>query len=250
MSSALPWYKRDVDAWRGGTRGMDLELRGFYSELLDAMWDAQGPIPNDDRKLAMMVCCNVRTVRKLLPQLIARGKVKETPEGLVNERMSKEIGETASRSIRSQFDRNSKRIRPEFDAKNPKNPTNSTRDLEVEEELRNKKEEDSHLPMPEKAEARACEFPSDLVEDVKGWIGNGITDAGARHWLQTVARMATPRALEEAHSHTVKAWATGVVRDPASYFRTTAERVSDGKPVKLPKISAREALAQLEAENV
>lgn len=80
MSSALPWYKRDVDAWRGGTRGMDLELRGFYSELLDAMWDAQGPIPNDERKLAMMVCCNVRTVRKLLPQLIARGKVKETPK--------------------------------------------------------------------------------------------------------------------------------------------------------------------------
>lgn len=248
--SGLPWYKRDVDAWRGGTRGMSLELRGFYSELLDAMWDAQGPISSDERRLAMIVCCNVRTVRKLLPQLIALGKVRLTPEGLINERMSKEICGAPSRSIRSEFEANSKRIRPEFETKNPKNPINSTRDLEVEEELRNKKEDKSHQPMPQKAEVRACEFPSDLIEDVKGWIGNGITDAGTRHWLRTVARMATPRALEEAHSHTVKACITGAVKDPASYFRTTAAHISAGKPVKLPKLSAREALAQLEAENV
>lgn len=29
LRRSLPWYKRDVDAWRGGTRGMRMELRGF-----------------------------------------------------------------------------------------------------------------------------------------------------------------------------------------------------------------------------
>ncbi len=134
--SSLPWYKRDVDAWRGGTRGLSLELRGFYSELLDAMWDRQGPIPNDDSKIAIMVGCNKRSVRKLLPHLIACGKVKETPEGLVNDRMIKEISDANSRPIRSEFDLNSRPIRSEFDLKNPKKPMFSTRDLEEEKELR------------------------------------------------------------------------------------------------------------------
>lgn len=136
----LPWYKRDVDAWRGGTRGMSLELRGFYSELLDAMWDRQAPIPNNESKIAMMVNCNKRTVRKLLPQLIALGKIVETADGLTNARMAREIDGAqpgSSRPIQTELDRNSRSIQPEFDPKNQKNPMISTR--EVEEELRTEK---------------------------------------------------------------------------------------------------------------
>jgi len=132
--SALPWYKRDVDAWRGGTRSMSLELRGFYSELLDAMWDRQGPLPNDVEKLSMIVGCNPRTVRKLLPQLIAANKLLELPEGLMNRRMEKEIIANATKSIRAELEPNSKGIRAEFDAKIPKNLMFSTRALDLEEE--------------------------------------------------------------------------------------------------------------------
>jgi len=149
MSRRLPWYKRDVDAWRGGTRGMSLELRGFYSECLDAMWDLQGPIPADPERLAMMICCNPRTVRKLLPQLVDLGKLELTPEGYTNPRMQGEIidanspanrGEFGSNSggIRGEFGGNSGRIRGEFDARNPKNPMISTRDLEEGEEEKDK----------------------------------------------------------------------------------------------------------------
>jgi uncharacterized protein YdaU (DUF1376 family) len=138
MSQTLPWYKRDVDAWRGGTRALSLELRGFYSELLDAMWDAQGPIPSDVEKLAVTVCCNPRTIRKLLPRLIALGKIIETPNGLLNKRMQTEIQDAASKRIPSELTSNSARIRSEFDRKIPKNPMNSTRVLEVELRTKNK----------------------------------------------------------------------------------------------------------------
>lgn len=133
---------------------MSLELRGFYSELLDAMWDRQKAIPNDDAILAMMVGCNKRTVRKLMPQLVALGKIKVTADGLINERMSKEISEANSRPIQREFDLNSKRIRPEFDVKNPKKPMFSTRALEEEEELRKKHRD---LVLKEVEEARAYE---------------------------------------------------------------------------------------------
>lgn len=159
--SALPWYKRDVDAWRGGTRGMSLELRGFYSELLDALWDRQKPLENDETKLAVMVGCNKRTVRKLLPQLIALGKLKETPVGLINERMSRDIFDANSRPVRSEFASNSSGIQVEQTRKNPKNPMNSTRALELEEELRTKRNFDL---FKKQEEARAYEATLEQVD--------------------------------------------------------------------------------------
>ena len=134
MSKQLPWYKRDVDAWRGGTRSMSMELRGFYSECLDAMWDLQGAIPAEPEKLAIMLCCNPRTVRKLLPQLVALGKLVRTNDGYLNARMADEIEAAGSKPIPREFDVNSNGIGAEFEPNVAKNPMFSTRVLEKEEE--------------------------------------------------------------------------------------------------------------------
>lgn len=138
MTKKLPWYKRDVDAWRGGTRAMSLELRGFYSEFLDAMWDRQGPVENDVNKLAVTLCCNPRTVRKLLPQLIALGKIIETPDGLVNARMMSELSAAIGREFRS----NSASIQSEFEPKVPKKRVFSTRDLDPDQEEESESDQD------------------------------------------------------------------------------------------------------------
>ena len=243
---------------------MSLEMRGFYSELLDAIWDAQGPVPSDPRKLAMMVCCNVRTVRKLLPQLLALGKVVETAGGLMNNRMASDIRKPNSASTRSEFDLNSRPIRPEFEAKNPKNPMFSTRDLEGEEERREeeeKKERKSHQPTEQVAEG-LCEVDSvsrlvledalqQMVADAQSWIGNGATQAGARKWLSAMCLTTSKAAVAKSYQWTLKGMASGAVRDPANYWAATAERFQRGVNVPLPKgrLTAREALAQLEAEN-
>jgi hypothetical protein len=121
---------------------MSLELRGFYSECLDAMWDLQGCIPADVEKLAVMICCNPRTVRKLLPQLVGLGKLKLTESGYINPRMDVEISGANSPRVRTQFEGNSKGIRAEFDAKIPKNSMFSTRDLEEEKEEEEEEEKE------------------------------------------------------------------------------------------------------------
>lgn len=149
MSRCLPWYKREVDAWRGGTRGMSMELRGFYSECLDAMWDLQGPLPTCPMKLSVMLGTNPRTVRKLMPQLIGMGKILVSKTGYANRRMMVEIGvtfeldeapsqtpfELNSAPIQIEFGSNSAPIQSEFNSKVPKKVMISTRVLEVEEEV-------------------------------------------------------------------------------------------------------------------
>jgi hypothetical protein len=93
MRQKFPWYKRDVTAWRTGTRGAhwDLELRGFYSEFLDASWELQTQLPKDEKWLSLAFGVSTRLVRALLPRLMVLGKVIETSTGYYNPRMMADI---------------------------------------------------------------------------------------------------------------------------------------------------------------
>lgn len=155
-SQKKPWYKRCPADWQRGTRacGMSMELRGFYSECLDVMWDLQGPLPTDDKQLALLLGCGARTVRKLMPELVALGKIALTPAGYLNVRMMADIGwplslgpqaataatagahQTGAPGVPggAQESANSTGTHAELDAKVPKNPANTTRDLESESE--------------------------------------------------------------------------------------------------------------------
>lgn len=152
---ALPWYKRCPADWRNGTRacGMSMELRGFYSECLDAMWELQGPLPADRKRLALLLGCNVRTVDKLMPKLVELGKMFQSLDGYFNPRMLMDIrGREAAQPAPAAaadaapaqpdappqldlFAPNSRAIHVEFDAKNRKKPMNSTRERESESDI-------------------------------------------------------------------------------------------------------------------
>lgn len=180
MTRRLRWYKRDVDAWRGGTRGMSLELRGFYSELLDAMWDRQGPLENDVAKLSVTLCCNPRTVRKLLPQLVALGKISETAEGLTNARMQSEF----STPIQGEVEANSRAIAREFEPKVSKNPENSTRDLEVRRE--SKRKDDAEIASAWDFPPLPCD-PKDLSEKLVTAANGCIANPGSFPGLMSMS---------------------------------------------------------------
>lgn len=224
MSRRLPWYKRDVDAWRGGTRGMSLELRGFYSECLDAMWDLQGCIPREPEKLALMFCCNPRTIRKLLPQLVGLGKLVLTSSGYINPRMQGEIEAASSSGIRGQFDRNSKPIRPEFDPKIPKNSMNSTRDLEEEKE----KEEEG---------GGACARDEIQIDQGKVKIGAGVAEDLATDFPGVDLEAVAIRAAVELtrHEKTTRAHRQAVVRRCA-LFETQMSKPKRSAPTGQTRI--------------
>lgn len=152
MSSKLPWYKRSPDSWRSGTYGMSFELRGIYSECLDAMWDLQGQLPKSVEKLAVMLRCNPRSVRKLIPQLIVMGKLIETSIGYYNKRMMCDIlgteelpvggeFEPNSTPIRTEFEPNSSGIHAEFASNEPENPLVSTRVFKTQSQRKSQRED-------------------------------------------------------------------------------------------------------------
>jgi hypothetical protein len=61
---------------------MSFELRGFYSECLDAQWELQGQLPKNAKQLAMMLGTNARMVRALMPKLISRRKSNSSTPAL------------------------------------------------------------------------------------------------------------------------------------------------------------------------
>jgi hypothetical protein len=155
---SLPWYKRCPTDWQQGTRrhAMTLELRGFYSECLDAMWQLQDQLPKDEKILAMMTGTNARMVRKLIPQLISLGKLIETASGYYNSRMIADIsgGEFASNvgefapievDTRRPLEREPISNRSRTDAQSTTKirnyPTITTREVESESDKKNQKEE-------------------------------------------------------------------------------------------------------------
>lgn len=152
MSKRLPWWKKHVSDWRAGTRRMSLELKGFYGECLDAQWDLQTELPIDDKKLSIMLDCSPRSVRKLMPLLVAAGKMVKTPTGYYNPRMMKDI-------VGGEFEVNSTGIRTEFEPKIDKNPMFSTR------------EERRQIPEERNKKAPACEDGQIFLEGGRVKIG-------------------------------------------------------------------------------
>ncbi|AHB50356.1 hypothetical protein W911_14670 [Hyphomicrobium nitrativorans NL23] len=136
QNGKLPWRKVYTRDWRADTCQMSFELRGFYNECLNAMWEAQGALPTDDKKLAMLLGGNPRTIRKLIPQLIEARLLIKTGGGYcspaaVEDDAEPDIETGSSQRIESDLEANSSAIRHEFTSKVPKSPMNSTRDLET-----------------------------------------------------------------------------------------------------------------------
>ena len=189
MTKHLNWYKRSPRDWQHGTIGMSLELRGFYSAILDAMWERQGQLPKDEKWLAVACQCSTRMVRSLIIKLVEQGKVIETSTGYYNRRMMADIlglddvqpqGQFApvSRPVRAPVKRESSasraRVEREPQTKNRKNPEFSTRDLEAESEA--EKETESITARPVVEAARDAGRPSADWSECKSAF-NGSTAA-------------------------------------------------------------------------
>lgn len=71
--SRQPFFRFFADDWIAGTVLLSYEEKGFFIDLLGAMWSRRGPIPYEQVPMALR--CDPRMAKRLLGRLIEHGKV-------------------------------------------------------------------------------------------------------------------------------------------------------------------------------
>jgi uncharacterized protein YdaU (DUF1376 family) len=111
-------YPRD---WFLDTRDLSQAAKGIYIDLLMAMYNRGGALQNDEQELCRLCgCATARSLRPLLSELIAKGKIKLVNGDLTNGRTMREIGKfnrlqtmrsnggkARSRAVRAEYELNS-----------------------------------------------------------------------------------------------------------------------------------------------
>lgn len=90
---SVPYYKRFARDFLEGTAGMDFELKGAYSILLDLLHLHEGRLPDNNRYIAGQMGCSTRKAGSLVKQLIDAGKLYRDQSVIRNERMDKVVAE-------------------------------------------------------------------------------------------------------------------------------------------------------------
>lgn len=95
----IAFYPSD---WLAGTRGLSDAETGVYITLIAKMYEMAGPIERDDQRLYRLCGCKSKTsFVKSLDYLISEGMVIDSPDGLFNERVAKEIEIVVTKSIKA-----------------------------------------------------------------------------------------------------------------------------------------------------
>jgi uncharacterized protein YdaU (DUF1376 family) len=94
----LAWYKRYPKDFREGTRRLSFEERGFYSDVLDLIYEHGNELPDDDSANAHMLHADVRTYRRLKARLMDVHKKLYVAHGMLrNSRADAEAAAVSSR---------------------------------------------------------------------------------------------------------------------------------------------------------
>src|SRR5258705_13810224 len=115
--SRFDFYPRD---WHLDTRDLSNAAKGVYIDLLATMYARGGPLPMDEREICRLCgCATTRSLRPLLSELIAKGKLKLINRHLTNSRAMEEIakferqmalsckgGKARSKRIQGEFEPN------------------------------------------------------------------------------------------------------------------------------------------------
>lgn len=85
------WIKFYPSDWLAGTRGMTAAETGVYITLIAMMYERGGSLDLDRPRLARLCGTTPATFQKIIGALIDDGKITDGPEGLCNDRVSKEL---------------------------------------------------------------------------------------------------------------------------------------------------------------
>ncbi len=86
-----PWYKHYSSDFIRGVTGLGPDVIGCYYVVIDLIYDHRGPVTNDPHFIGGILGCSTRKARSLITQLLDKGKLFQTPNGLSNMRAETEI---------------------------------------------------------------------------------------------------------------------------------------------------------------
>lgn len=82
------FYAKD---WREGVQHLDADERGVYIDLIAAMWNRKGGVPDDPKWIAKDIGLDTRLVKRVVTSLVAKGKLRRVDGFLQNKKIMEEI---------------------------------------------------------------------------------------------------------------------------------------------------------------
>ena len=95
--SDSPFFQFYPSDWLAGTRGLTAAETGVYITLVAMMYEAEGPVPNDPKRLARLCGSTPATFSKIVGGLLDTGKITEDERGFSNRRVEIEIKKRAEK---------------------------------------------------------------------------------------------------------------------------------------------------------
>lgn len=93
MARGRPWYQRYPADWIMGTKGLTLEQKGAYNEILEYLNERDHALPDDDRIISTLLGCSPQKWRTIKPVLVQRGHITIHNDYLTNPRFEREKAE-------------------------------------------------------------------------------------------------------------------------------------------------------------
>lgn len=95
--SESPFFQFYPSDWLAGTRGLTAAETGVYITLVAMMYEAEGPIPNDAKRLSRLCGSTPAALKKAIEGLIDAGKITQDERGFFNRRVQIEIEKRAEK---------------------------------------------------------------------------------------------------------------------------------------------------------
>lgn len=110
--SDTPFFQFYASDWLAGTRGLTATETGVYITLVAMMYEIEGPIANDPKRLARLCGSTPAAFKKSVDALVQAGKLTLGDDGFFNRRVQIEIEKrtekraAASQSAKVRWDKN------------------------------------------------------------------------------------------------------------------------------------------------
>lgn len=204
--SDSPFFQFYPSDWLAGTRGLTAAETGIYITLVAMMYEANGPVPADMKRLSRLCGSTATAFKKCIDGLIETGKLTLDERGFFNHRVGIEIEKrnkkrsSASENANSRWGKTKEKQSPsDAGASNPQCETDAIQNPESRVQIR--KKETSDDVSKESPPLRGCRLPPGWSpsQNDTDWAKrefplidlNLETEKFRNHWLAKTGKDAT-----------------------------------------------------------